>query len=790
MRFLLALALLIFCSTAVVAQDLPDTTSELFELSELDYSVGALERIFGGIVSYVVDGDEAAAETGSLISSAVAILNIVVLGIATIVGLYSVLALTADTASDGTALGRSTDTKYTFLRAGIAAVFLLPVKGGFTVIQLIAIYLMVWGAGLADTTWKFVAEKTLSAESYVGPPNINNDEGWQMRGKIADATFALVNGELCALHLRRLSSSYGVNGGATLMSDEFTRDAVGQFALGSTRKYLELYYQSEAGSRNARDLCGNVRYSVSYSNTTFDNGLNPDELDDLQEKLSLIASENIYTTTRSALVNIVVPRSRRLANCIYSGLDSPVCSLTGADAKSGVRDDILVQNELKAIAEEATSAIFSSRVADTTFDDAEMTEIRDGLIGSVTKNGWMTAALWQRGLSNIFTQLRDIRNSLDVEVNTDNRIDNIFGTGVFSAIFSQNSVSRASFEPVERDFEYLGTFSSYIAKLHLPDPNGGSSSLGQGAGDDISGQYMNKIYVWLLSWFKPDGGEATFQDPFIGFAEVGSTMNAFGAGIYASAGAAQAVADGAGDTFVAKATGGSVATSVASFALEPVKRLGSYLFGIGIIFMILIPTIPMLYYLSASVTWLLLCIESMFALPLAVLLWFAPAREPSLIGPWHKVVLTMFGLLLRPFFAVVGLIVCVIILWIGNELLSLMFGGMLSVMSPGGSSVVLVLGLLGVYAMSLVFLAMHASSMIITLGDSAMGWIGVQMSPIARDGLGGEMAQSGKGQALGNAPSGGMIGAVRTDALANVGRAGGQKAIGAGNNIKGLLSKG
>lgn len=70
-----------------------------------------------------------------------------------------------------------------------------------------------------------------------------------------------------------------------------------------------------------------------------------------------------------------------------------------------------------------------------------------------------------------------------------------------------------------------------------------------------------------------------------------------------------------------------------------------------------------------------------------------------------------------------------------------------------------------------------------------MGWIGVQMSPIARDGLGDNVSNVGRDQARQGAPSGGMIGSVRTDALGNVGKAGGQKMIGAGKNIKGLLSK-
>ena len=773
MKLFLALAAMLFWSTMAVAQDLPETTSELFQLSEQDYSIGALERIFGGIVSYVVDGDAAAAENGSLISSAIGILNIVVMAIAVVIGLYSVLSLTADTASDGTALGRSTDTKYTFLRAGTAAIFLLPIKGGFTVIQLIAIYLMVWGAGLADTTWKFVAEKTLNAESYVGPANIDNDEGWRMRGEVANATLGIVSGELCARHLRRLASTLGVNGGAGIVAEEFTKgtDASGMLASQQQKKYLEVYWKSEVGSRNSKDICGNVRYSIAFSGgvpeTAFQ--FNPAQVNELQEKLSVLAQEDVYQSTKSALLNIVIPRARALAAKIDSG------------SGDGLRNDGEVQNELRAIAEAATSAIFTSRISDTTFSDAEINEIKTSLVDSVTENGWMRAASWQRGLSNIFTRLKDIRNSLSFEVNMDNRIGRLFGTGTFSVVTSYNTVSRAAFEPVERDFDYLSTFRSYIAKLHLPDPDGGSSSLGQDAGDDIVGQYLSEIYKTMLWFFTPDTGEATYQDPFIGYADTGSSLVAVGGGIYAAVGAAQAAADGAGDSLLGL-FGGKVATNVLSFALEGILLIAKYLFAVGMIFMVIILTIPMIYFLSASITWLGLCMEAMFALPLAVLVGFAPAREPSFLGPWNKVVMTMFGLLLRPFFAVVGLLACIIILWIGGELLGILFGQLLGVLAPdwGMMSAIMMLGLIGVYAMTLTFLAMHASSMITALGDGALGWLGVQVSAIGRDGIAEGATQSGKGQAIGQAPSGNMLG-------------GGAKVIGIGagkgaGHIKGLIS--
>ena len=767
MRILLALVFTLIFSGVATAQTLPQDTTELFELSTEDYSIGALEKIFGGIVTYVADpsADESVVEEGSLISAAVSVLNLVVLGFATLIGLYTILALTADTASDGTALGRSTDTKYTFLRAGIAAVFLLPIKGGFTVIQLVGIYLMVWGAGLADTTWSYFAEKTLTADSYVGPPSLNNQEGWRLRGQLADATYTLVNGHLCALHMNRLADSYGTADTVTLQpANEYTVE-YRKLGNGSSieRKYYELFFQSGGASRNSNDLCGNVRYYISYTVDASSGSIDASEQRTMADELSLLARNNVYNTTTSALRTIIAPRAQALAEQINSGNGG------------GLRNDKAIQDEIKSIATDAANSIYSSRVSDTTFPDARMQEIQESIQEEVTENGWIMAALWQRGLSDIFTKLKDLRSSIEIEANADNRIKSIFGTGLFSSFFSTNSVSRASFEPVERDFEYLETFVPYISQLHQPDAGGASASIGGGAGSDLGAQTLTGVYVWMLDWFTAGSGAsgtASFKDPYVEYADAGSSLLLWGAGIFGSTSILQAAVDDI-----------PVVGALAGVATGPVISLGYYLLVIGVVFMIIIPSISIIYYFSAAITWLMLCIEAVFALPIAVLLWFAPAREPSLIGPWNKVILTLVGLLLRPFFAVVGLIASIVLLWIGNELLSLIFGQLLSVLTPDWKimSVVMVLGLIGMFAVASVFLALHCASVIILLGDSVMGWIGFQMSPMGQDQIGGKMAASAGSQAP--MPSGGGM------LAAPVGR-GAQRAIGSAQNASGKAAKG
>jgi hypothetical protein len=171
----------------------------------------------------------------------------------------------------------------------------------------------------------------------------------------------------------------------------------------------------------------------------------------------------------------------------------------------------------------------------------------------------------------------------------------------------------------------------------------------------------------------------------------------------------------------------------------------------------------------------------MFALPIALAVWFLPAREPSLIGPWQKVVLSLFSLLLRPFFMVVGLVICVLLLWVGLAILNLFFSPLLSVLAPksGLMSLITILGLIGLYAMASIMVALHSASMITMLGDEALSWIGAFAGRFTTDNIGSRM--NAKTESMSPVPHGGP-------AIASLG---GVNTIGkqTGKQIKGLLSK-
>lgn len=716
----------------------PDSFSDLYAVAESDYALAALERIFGGIIPFIAGQDDAYSEIGTFLTPLIGMMNMLVLGIAVLVGAYTALSLTADTAADGQVLGRSADTKNTFLRVGLAAIAFLPVSGGFSIIQLLAFGVAVGGSGIANQGWNWFAEQTLDGSAYTAPATSLSGGDWQMRGDLGVAAYTMVLGRLCENHMDRLADTYDVQAQTTRMAvpRTSTRDASsGLFGVvggrgASESKSYEWFYQTGTGADASNDICGSIKYSITYN--TVEGGDQPgsvNSINSFSDAISTLAQGHVYNSVRDTLNNVVQPRAAALADRIYSG---EAGSTTGS-----LRNDAVVQREIKAIADTAALQIYNSR-GNFSADSSTIEMIQSDLIEAVSQNGWVMAPVWQRGLASLYTSMRELQTNLDLSFDTQHRITKIFGAGTFGFFYSDNDVSRASFSPVERDFEYLESQLPFVLKLSQPDAESNTNPMGQDAGSEMGGQTMRGIYTYFINKLGPNAvGSTTFKDPFLEYADIGSNLFMIGAPLVAGSSIAEGIAS------VAKVDG------LVSLVTGPIKMMGYFILALAVTFMLVIPTIPILYFFSGVMSWFALVIEAVFALPLALLMWLVPAREPSMIGPWNKVMVTLCGLLLRPFFIIVGMIACILLLWVGNQILAVFFRNMLMVMTPGWSimSGFMMLGLIGVYCYATVLLALYCSSLINLFGDSVMNWIGGIASPLNRESMGENMAATARNSA-------------------------------------------
>lgn len=709
----------------------PDSFSDLYSVADSDYALNALEKIFGGIIPYVAGQDDVYSEIGTFLTPFIGTMNFIMLCLAVLVGAYTFLSLVADTAADGQVLGRSADTKNTFLRAGAAALLFLPVSGGFSVVQLLAFGVAVGGSGIANEGWNFYSEQTLDGSAYTAPSTSLSNGDWAMRGQLAEASYAMVLGRLCEQHMDRLAGIYNVNAQTTRMAvpATTTKDASAGWLGGSgtseTKSY-EWFYQTADGADASNDICGSVQYSITYNTVSADE----DEpgsavsVNSFADNLKTLAQNQVYNSVVRAMNTVVQPRSSALADRIYSG---EAGSTTGS-----LRNDAVVQAEIKSIANAAALSIYNNR-SGLAADSATMQQLQEDMIASVTQNGWVMAPVWQRMMAQLYVSVRELQTNLDIRVSRNDRIAKIFGTSTFGWWGSNNEVSRASFAPVERDIDYLKSHLQFVLfKMKQPDTESSNTNpLGEDAGAEMGGQSLRGLYNFFINHMGPSSsGGSTFKDPFMQYTDIGTNLFWIGTPLVATSSVIEGVAGLAGaDKLVGVLTG-------------PVKALGYFILAMAVAYMLLIPTIPILFFVSGFISWAMLVIEAVFALPLALLMWLVPAREPSMIGPWNKVMVTLCGLLLRPFLMIAGLIACIQMLWVGNEILAVVFRNLLMAMTPNWtlSAGVMICGLVGLYCYATVLLALHCSSLINLFGDAVMGWIGGIASPLNRETMGENLA--------------------------------------------------
>lgn len=681
--------------------------SDLFNLASDDYAVDLLHRVFGGVVEYV-SGEGGSLDDGTLLTSLIALFNKACLLVALIVGSYTTYVMVFDTAADGQTFGNSADTKYTIIRVLVGAIAFVPLSGGMTFAQLILVWLTVQGSALGDVGWQRLAEGTLADQPVLESSEPLTETDFIIKRQFANALFALSNGELCRLEMNRLADLSGntdaaVDRATSLSTSSVTRAGLFSGTTYKTRSRV-IYYEDAGGAYGSADnLCGSIRYETEYPEAGTSGA------GDFATRVGTAILLNRFNSVESAVNSELIPVAVQIASKVMNGERN--------------------RHEVETLMEDAVDDAFSTYMSGVNgggLEDSDYAELHQALLDEVDDLGWPFALSWHRGITMAAQAANSSAAELEISSVPQNSLDQYF-SGLGALLSGRSSgVNRGMFAKPIDDFGYLNQFSGYISELGSYQPSAVSTVTNSGDAD--KGKLLRSIYQSILELFNStDGGmTAVYMDPMADIISVGKGVTVVGGGIMAVGGAAEV----AGWAFGGPLTG-SVVSAISDHLLYPV---GWTLIVAGFVMISIIPAIPLIYFFSAVLSWLALCIESMFAIPLAVLTYFAPARDATLIGPWNKIILNLFGITLRPIFTIIGFVASLILMRIGLDFLFTLFAGFLGFMTAGGSwfSIIIAVGLIFMYLLTALILVMHASSMIIELGDAAMNWIGIGMSNIGK----------------------------------------------------------
>ncbi|MBJ5314184.1 DotA/TraY family protein, partial [Salmonella enterica subsp. enterica serovar Dabou] len=93
----------------------------------------------------------------SPLASTMTILNSAVLLVGGILAAYTLIAGTMSTAHDGEMLGKKWSSMWLPVRTALGTAMILPAAGGFCAAQVMVLWLINQGVGLADTVWNTYA---------------------------------------------------------------------------------------------------------------------------------------------------------------------------------------------------------------------------------------------------------------------------------------------------------------------------------------------------------------------------------------------------------------------------------------------------------------------------------------------------------------------------------------------------------------------------------------------------------------------------------------------------------
>jgi defect-in-organelle-trafficking protein DotA len=126
-----------------------------------DKSFYYLERIFGD-VGDVLQGQSRNVESANgLLGALFRIYNIVVLTIGTIVLVYTTIVSTINTSQEGEVMGRKWSSIWIPIRSAIGVGILMPSVQGFSLVQVLIMWIIVQGIGAGNAIWEVVLQYNL-----------------------------------------------------------------------------------------------------------------------------------------------------------------------------------------------------------------------------------------------------------------------------------------------------------------------------------------------------------------------------------------------------------------------------------------------------------------------------------------------------------------------------------------------------------------------------------------------------------------------------------------------------
>lgn len=612
--------------------------ANIFEPASNDISMKVLSQLFGKLV----------AEGGGIkggadpILDAITTFNGCVLMIGGILAGYTILAGTIGTAHDGEMLGKKFSSVWIPIRYSLGTALVLPVIGGYAIIQLLVMWLVTQGVGLADNVWASYATRppqsanaTLSIVSRENAVTLAEDlyriefclegqkralkEKWFKRG-MTEAGIGWHEGQIPQLNRSTVAVGSGAN------PDNFTTN------------------YRWAGSRNSMfdGLCGtlqNIDTSISAPGGKLGNNgtTNPGRLGDLSNVMGGTVDFSPVAKAQNTAAEVLRVQMATLA-----------------------KDTFAQKKDIEAVApalykQLLTSAnAYSNTVQGVGTNLLSSTDPYKSIANTAKSQGWFLAGAW-------FMKHVYLSETINRTINTTPTV-NFTGKATASWVY-----------------DILGS-EAYLADVVLKrakQAQGGSGSVFYGssaerdaARDDTTGStwgaFMGSGLASIFTGIDIGQLKNDARHPIIVMSEMGSRL--ITSTVAAMVGI-MAIAYVGGLKILGTGPDATAAMVGAAMFLMP---LIATLWVIAFMTTNLLPMLPFIIWLGAIIGWTVLVVEAIIAAPLWAIMHLHPSGD-DMFGRGGNGYPLVLGLLLRPVLLIFGFIAALVLSEVFGELINKIF---------------------------------------------------------------------------------------------------------------------
>lgn len=324
-----------------------------------DSSVEKLAAVFGSIITSIRDGGSGNETEATTLGTMISVLNAACLFVGMLFTTFISLRSIVDSAESAEVLGKKMSSAWVPIRMTAGASMLLPLSSGYSAIQVIVIWCVLQGVGIADKIWSAGIEK-IAEQGWIAPPILPETR------KLAAI---VLRSEVCA---GAMNATYAAQG----LDTKVAPYTVGAASTGGSYEISSIEWRASSGYKD-NNICGGVTLTKNKND---------------QGDMNSIASD--IQSAQIAALQVMISDLQPIADKIVAGDDTSV-SVADINKAADAYTSSLAQ---------AVNSIIQSKT------DGAKTEF----LKTAQDAGWIYAGTWFPHLSHLNDALQSAMNAVPV----------------------------------------------------------------------------------------------------------------------------------------------------------------------------------------------------------------------------------------------------------------------------------------------------------------------------------------------------------------------------------------